>query len=239
MNDWLRPRLLPVLDLKGGKVVRGVGGRRDEYRPIVSKWTRSSGPIEVAKALRSKFGFNRFYVADLDAISRAGLHRVELESLIDDGFELVLDAGVRSDLDCSAVLELRGVRAVLGLETVASPSTVTQIVSRHPSARLVFSIDLKNGAPLGTDVWPQSPLEIAALVVALGIDSLIVLDLAAVGGGNGCPTLELCREIRTRWPRVELTTGGGVRNEDDVKVATESGVDCVLVASALHDGQID
>ena len=33
-------KILPVIDLKGGVVVRGVAGRRDEYRPIVSQAVR-------------------------------------------------------------------------------------------------------------------------------------------------------------------------------------------------------
>jgi phosphoribosylformimino-5-aminoimidazole carboxamide ribotide isomerase len=238
MTDWLRSRLLPVLDLKGGHVVRGVGGRRDEYRPIVSKWTRSSVPLEVARALREQLGFDRFYVADLDAICRSAPHRRELRSLIDDGFQLDLDAGIRSLSDCEAVLEFPGVRAVIGLESLGTPSTLEQIVSRLPASRLVFSIDLKAGTSLGTDRWPGSPIEIASIVLGIGIQNLIVLDLAAVGEGTGCPTLDLCREIRTRWPGVELMTGGGVRNEADVRLASDSGVDRVLVASALHDGRI-
>jgi phosphoribosylformimino-5-aminoimidazole carboxamide ribotide isomerase len=83
-----------------------------------------------------------------------------------------------------------------------------------------------------------SPIEIASLVLGIGIQNLIVLDLAAVGEGTGCPTFDLCREIRTRWPGVELMTGGGLRNEADVRLASDSGVDRVLVASALHDGRI-
>ena len=45
------PRLIPVLDLMNGKVVRAVGGRRDEYRPVVSTLTPSTEPVEVAMAL--------------------------------------------------------------------------------------------------------------------------------------------------------------------------------------------
>ena len=42
-----RMRIIPVLDVLGGCVVRGVGGRRDEYRPIVSKLCNSREPPAV------------------------------------------------------------------------------------------------------------------------------------------------------------------------------------------------
>ena len=60
--------ILPVLDLKQGQVVRGIAGRREEYRPIVSKLTTSSRPLDVARAFREHFRFDELYVADLDAI---------------------------------------------------------------------------------------------------------------------------------------------------------------------------
>ena len=61
-------RIIPVLDVMHGAVVRGVGGRRDEYRPLVSRLVPSSRPLDVADAIASHFDCREFYVADLDAI---------------------------------------------------------------------------------------------------------------------------------------------------------------------------
>jgi phosphoribosylformimino-5-aminoimidazole carboxamide ribotide isomerase len=238
MTDDLRARLLPVLDLKGGHVVRGAGGRREEYRPIVSKWVDSSDPLRVAVALRQRCGFQHFYVADLGAICDRIPHRSEVASLLRAGFELDLDAGVRTPADCEPILEFPGVRIVLGLETIASPLILRQVAARLPPSRLVFSLDLKAGAPIATPHWPDSPIQIASTVLDSGIRTLIVLDLTSVGCEAGCPTLPLCREIRARFPDVELITGGGIRDELDVRRAIDSGVDRVLVASALHSGRL-
>jgi phosphoribosylformimino-5-aminoimidazole carboxamide ribotide isomerase len=238
MTDELRSRLLPVLDLKNGQVVRGIGGRRDEYRPIISKWTDSSDPLTVAIALREHFGFERFYVADLGAICERVPHTPQLDALIQEGFELDLDAGARSQADCASILETPRIRAVLGLETIESPQVLERIAAESPAPRLAFSLDLKSRLPLATPHWPASALEIASIAIGAGIQTLIVLDLAAVGSNGGCPTLPLCREIRACWPHVELITGAGVRNELDVHRAIDSGVDQVLVASALHDGRL-
>jgi phosphoribosylformimino-5-aminoimidazole carboxamide ribotide isomerase len=238
MTDELRSRLLPVLDLKGGQVVRGIGGRRDEYRPVISKWTSSSDPLNVAVALRERFGFQRFYVADLGAICERLPHKREISALIQEGFQFDLDTGVRSQTDCESILETPQTRAVLGLETIETPAIVEQIAAELPTSRLVFSLDLKAGTPMGTSDWPRSAMDIAAIAIGTGIQTLIVLDLAAVGSDGGCPTLPLCREIRARWPDIELITGGGIRDEVDVHRAIDSGVDQVLVASALHDGRL-
>ena len=63
-------RFLPVLDIRGGIVVRALAGRRSEYRPLVSQLTDSTDPVVVAEAIRADFGWTEFYVADLDAINR-------------------------------------------------------------------------------------------------------------------------------------------------------------------------
>ncbi|MFM8221178.1 MAG: nickel transporter, partial [Planctomycetaceae bacterium] len=44
-------QVIPVLDLLGGVVVRGVAGQRDSYRPIVSQLVDGAEPLAVARAL--------------------------------------------------------------------------------------------------------------------------------------------------------------------------------------------
>ena len=61
-------RVLPVLDVLKGHVVRGVAGRRQEYRPIQSRLASSSQPLAIAGGFRRHFGLTEFYLADLDAI---------------------------------------------------------------------------------------------------------------------------------------------------------------------------
>src|SRR5205085_4551536 len=84
-------RVVPVLDLKGGHVVRGVGGRREEYRPVVSRLTDSSVPVDVATAFRDHLGLSEVYVADLDAIAGAGPALETYAALRDLGCTLWVD----------------------------------------------------------------------------------------------------------------------------------------------------
>jgi phosphoribosylformimino-5-aminoimidazole carboxamide ribotide isomerase len=104
----------------------------------------------------------------------------------------------------------------------------------------VFSLDLVAGVPrAASPQWRHySPLEIAADVVAAGIRRLIVLDVAAVGVDQGCPSLPLCRQLRDRYPKLELTSGGGVRDDNDLSQLAAAGCNVALVASALHNGRI-
>ena len=232
-------RILPVLDLMGGEVVRGVAGRRREYRPVVSRLCASSRPVDVARAFRTHFGLDDLYVADLDAIA-GGDPAMDTYALLQaDGFRLWIDAGVR-DLNRVHLLAEAGVEGVvIGLETVAGPHVLAE-ACRTLGERVVFSLDLKGGMSLGdAAAWKTSdPEAIAAKAVALGVRRLIVLDLARVGVGDGTGTEELCARLTAAHPDVEVIAGGGVRGPADLHRLRGCGVRTALVASALHDGRL-
>src|SRR5689334_6070000 len=111
-------RIVPVLDVMGGLVVRGAGGRREEYRPVVSRLTASCAPLDVARAFREHYGLNELYIADLDAIGRADPDHRLYEALRRDGFALWVDAGVREVARARALTQIGIESVVIGLETV-------------------------------------------------------------------------------------------------------------------------
>jgi phosphoribosylformimino-5-aminoimidazole carboxamide ribotide isomerase len=221
-------------------VVRGIGGRRHEYRPVVSRWTQSTQPLALAEAMQQAYGFRRFYVADLDAIGGTRPDWEIYTSLLERGFELAVDAGVREVDDGRRLLE-GGVNCVVGLESVSGPQTLRALLAGSNLGQVIFSLDLKHGEPLGNlsnwrtpDVW-----SIAQQAIEMGLGRLIVLDLARVGEGAGVGTEDLCRRLRRDYPQLELIAGGGVRDLEDLRTLEACGVDWALVASALHDGRLE
>ena len=224
-------RLIPVVDVMNGVVVRGVGGRRSEYRPIVSKLTFSTDPVEVARALVDAFDPRELYLADLNAIGGAEPAYEIYGAIRELGVRQWVDAGVRdaggarrlADAECDVVA---------GLETVPDPDNLREIVKAVGAERVVFSLDLHDGVPLRG--WPDP----SHSAIGLGISRLIVLDLARVGGGTGTGTEEVCRDIARTFRQVEVIAGGGIRGPADLKRLDACGVTAVLVASALHDGRI-
>jgi phosphoribosylformimino-5-aminoimidazole carboxamide ribotide isomerase len=236
LMDVLDMRIVPVLDLMQGIVVRGIGGRREEYKPIVSRLTASSLPVDVARAFRSHLGLTTLYLADLDAIAGAPPARVLYEELHRDGFDLWVDAGVR-DAGMARRLALAGVASVvIGLETVRGPDELAN-ACRDLGERVVFSLDLKGGRPLG-EALGLTAHEIVTRAVDAGARRVLVLDLARVGSNSGPGTEELCRAVSARHPKLELAAGGGVRDVSDLRRLRACGVRTALVASALHDGTL-
>ena len=137
--------ILPVLDILNGAVVRGVGGRRENYRPIVSRWTTSARPIDVARALASHFRFNAFYLADLDAIVGRAPSVAIYAALKREGFELWVDAGIRTPADAAVLTATNVATLVAGMETIAGPDVLQALVAELGSERVVLSLDLKGG----------------------------------------------------------------------------------------------
>jgi phosphoribosylformimino-5-aminoimidazole carboxamide ribotide isomerase len=233
-------RILPVLDLQQGLIVRGIAGRRDEYRPIVSTLTKSARPIDVARALREQFGFTEFYVADLDAIGGALPARRVYDDLCAEEFRLWVDAGIRTVEDAGTLLASGNASEVVGLETVQGPTALHEICRRLGPRQVVFSLDLRNGQPLGDlCAWGvNSAWGIAQRAMEAGVVRVLVLDLAHVGVGAGTGTEAFCARLRQAHPDIEIATGGGVRGPEDICQLDACGVDYVLVASALHDGRL-
>ena len=234
-------KILPVLDLLDGIVVRGVAGKRDAYRPVESQLVDNSDPLLVAEAFRDHFGLAELYLADLDAILHDRPNFPIYEALVDHGFRLIVDAGLR-DSDRAAELFAHGVSSVIAaLETIPSAKLLEDLTRTFHSERILFSLDLKNGKPLG-DLTPwetSDPFEIGRRAVDAGITRMIVLDLAAVGVHEGISTIPLCQRLQDHFPQLEIVTGGGVRDADDLKQSAAMGIDGVLIASALHNGRID
>lgn len=236
-------KILPVIDLLGGTVVRGVGGRRAEYRPIMSTLSDDPSPPSVARAFHEKLGCDDCYVADLDAIAGRNPSVAAYEEIVAAGLQPWIDAGtgdVAKAAPLARWLEQQAPqgRLVVGLESLKEMSTLSELVEVVGSDRIVFSLDLKAGKPLTANaaIGTQSPLEIAAAAVEAGIGSLIMLDLTAVGMNDGVPTLELCHALRERFPQLELISGGGVRSQADLQSLEAAGCNRALVASALHEG---
>lgn len=232
-------RVIPVLDVMHGDVVRGVGGRRHEYRPIVSRLTPSSRPLDVVGALATHFGFREFYVADLDALRGEEPAWSLYAALREPGFRLWVDAGVRQMTRACQLADAGIESIVIGLETVAGPTELAEI-TRVLSERIVFSLDLRQGEPLGDrEAWQRRNAEdIAAWGVALGVRRLLVLDLAQVGRDGGTGTRELCARLCAKHPHISVSAGGGVRHHSDLNELRDCGVRAALVASALHDGRL-
>ncbi len=220
--------IIPVLDLRGGIVVRARRGERDQYRPLESALSPTSDPVDVMRGFCSVYPFKTFYIADLDAIMDTGDNDVTLRRLkaAFPAAAFWVDNGVA---DLSAALSW--LEAGLGHLVVGSESQrdtrLAQGVSAHD--RVVLSLDFSEQAfhwppALLTEVksWPQR---------------LIVMTLGRVGSGAG-PDLDRLRAVRDIAQARQIYAAGGVRDRADLLALKREGIAGALIASSLHDGRL-
>lgn len=225
-------QVIPVIDLKGGVVVRARMGRRDQYRPIETPLSPTSDPIDVTRGLMSVHPFKTLYVADLDAIEGRADHRAVLAELNAAFPQLTLwvDNGIADLRDAECWLD-RGLGGGLGHLVLGSESQTGAALVRHFAGheRVALSLDFRDDQFLGphalladTACWPRD---------------VIVMTLARVGGDAG-PDLERLSAIARTAPLSRIHAAGGVRGAADLAALANAGVAGALVASALHDGRL-
>jgi phosphoribosylformimino-5-aminoimidazole carboxamide ribotide isomerase len=206
---------------------------------LESTLTRSSQILDVAHALAEAVGSMHLYLADLDAIAGKPPAVQHFRLLAERGFELWVDAGICCAADARPLVDAGVHQVVAGLETLANLEELARLQKVVIPDRVVFSLDLRAGSPLGRSAeLLREPLDLVAAARERGVRRMILLDIARVGMGRGIGTESLCREIKGRWPELELFVGGGVRGVDDICCAARAGASGVLVASALHNGRV-
>jgi phosphoribosylformimino-5-aminoimidazole carboxamide ribotide isomerase len=231
-------RVIPVIDLKGGVAVHAVRGDRERYRPLRSRIAAGSDPLDVARAVRERFGLDELYVADLDAIA-GGPGQPGVVAALAREARLMVDAGAAEAGAVARLLALGAARVIVGTESLPGADAFALLRSELPDAPLVLSLDLRGGQVLSPDpaLAALDPAGALARLADAGAEDAIVLDLARVGSGEG-PDVALLGDLRARVPGVALLAGGGVRHAGDLRALAGAGAVGALVATALHGGAI-
>jgi phosphoribosylformimino-5-aminoimidazole carboxamide ribotide isomerase len=220
--------IIPVLDLKGGVVVRARMGERHLYAPIATPLAATSDPLDVARGLLAVYPFATLYVADLDAIegrgdNRAALGRVKLGC---PGLSLWVDNGIGDASAAARWLEAGLGSLVLGSETQANAALVRSLAADD---RVLLSLDFRGDAFQGPSAILAEPTAWPSRVIAM--------TLARVGSGAG-PDVERLSAVQRIAPGRRVYAAGGVRNAADLAALARAGIAGALVATALHDGRL-
>jgi phosphoribosylformimino-5-aminoimidazole carboxamide ribotide isomerase len=221
-------RVIPVIDLMRGRVVRAQMGDRASYRRLESPLSPTSDPVDVVRGLLTVYPFPTLYVADLDAIQSNGDNFPALRRIREEfpDLQMWIDNGAADDAALDAVVGANLGAPVFGSE---SQRDANLIARRQGSTRIVLSLDFRG------DVF-QGPPEILA-ESALWPQRVIVMTLARVGSGAG-PDLGRLASIQSIAGGREIYAAGGVRDADDLRALKEVGISGALIATALHAGRI-
>jgi phosphoribosylformimino-5-aminoimidazole carboxamide ribotide isomerase len=228
-------RVLPAIDLLGGKAVRLHQGRYEEATVY------DDDPVAVARRFRAVV--EAMHVVDLEG-AKAGspVQRERVRAIVQafagDGIGMVqVGGGVRSREALEAYLALGARRVVLGTAAVKDPELVRELARAHPGV-VVLAVDAKNGF-VATDGWTEvSKLTATDLVLALAdvpIGAVLYTDVARDGTGTG-PNVEATRALAVASPFPVIASGGVGSLEHLRALAAIPNVESVVVGRALYDG---
>lgn len=223
-------KIIPVIDLLEGKVVRAMRGERDRYQPVRSTLCESCDPVEVASALLGLYPFDSLYIADLDAIQGFGNNACVIQKLLHEFAEVILwlDTGISDPSDWKYHHQSR-VRCVVASESQKNIESYAKLVDQLPSSPpTILSLDFNGTGFIGPEGlldsrhWPSD---------------VICMTLAKVGSYDGPDFERLSTVINTAY-QSSVYAAGGIRNLDDLQKLRMMGVTGALIASGLHDGKI-
>ena len=231
-------KIVPVIDVLNGITVHAIRGERRHYRPLRSVLCSSVDPLDMVLTFDS-LGFDRLYLADLDAIlgkstNFALYQRIKTETSLD----FMVDAGIAETIKAEKLLNAGVSKIVIGTETLRSLDFVNQAVKFFGEDRVVVSIDLKRGEVMSVseNIKSINPIPLAQTLEKIGVSQIILLDLDRVGTEHGA-NLEVLKGVLKKT-KVKLLVGGGIRSIQDLEQLKNLGVSGALVATALHNGKL-
>ncbi|WP_434389661.1 imidazole glycerol phosphate synthase subunit HisF [Melittangium boletus] len=230
----LTRRLIVCLDVKGGRVVKGVQfeGLRDVGDPVeLALRYEEAGADEVTFLDISATQEERGTLWDL-------VHRTAERLFI----PLTVGGGVRTADDVGRALRAGADKVSLNSAAVARPEVLTECAERFGAQCVVASIDAKRDGA-GWRVFThggKKPTELEALAwarecVRRGAGEILLTSIDRDGARSGYD-LELTRAVAEAVP-VPVIASGGAGSAEHVRAALSEGkAEAALVAGILHDG---
>ncbi len=230
----LAKRIIPCLDVRDGRVVKGVNfvGIRD-----------AGDPVECARRYDAE-GADEITFLDITASHEARgalLHVIE-ETASVVFTPLTVGGGVRSSDDVRALLDAGADKISVNTRAVEHPELVSEIADAWGSQVLVVAIDAKR-VPDGFEVFTHggrrgtglSALEWAKRVAELGAGEIMLTSMDRDGTRQGYD-IELLRAVVDAVPIPVVASGGVGTLEHLYEGLQAGGADAALAASIFHDG---
>lgn len=235
MSTQLTRRIIPCLDVKDGRVVKGVQfqGLRD-----------AGDPAALAGAYEAQ-GADEIVVLDVSATLESRRARLETVRAVRDmlSIPLTVGGGVKKLDDAAALLEAGADRVGVNSAAVRQPGLVDDMAHRFGRQCVVVAIDARQqGAAWnvvvdgGRTATPLDVLSWAKEVASRGAGELLVTSWDRDGARSGYD-LSLLAAL-TSAVSIPVIASGGANSAAHMVEAFEAGAEAALAASIFHDGDL-
>lgn len=232
----LKKRIIPCLDIKDGRTVKGVNfeGLRD-----------AGDPVDLAK-FYSDNGADELVFLDITATQEGRKTTVDMVKRVAQQVNIpfTVGGGISSVEDAYQLLNNGADKISVNSSAVRNPQLISELAARFGNQCVVLAIDAKNvdnkwvvylsGGKVPTDL---DLFEWAKKGVELGAGEILFTSMDNDGTKSGFAVEALDKLSRT--VNVPIIASGGCGSMEHFKeVFQQSNVDAALAASVFHFGEI-
>ena len=234
----LSKRLIPCLDLKDGRVVKGVN-----FVHLVD----AGDPVETAK-LYNAFGADELVFLDITASYRGNTPMWEIISRASEQvfLPLTVGGGIRTTEDFRRMLSCGADKIAVNSAAIKDPTLITEAALKFGRQCVVLAVDAKrneegrwdaylNGGRVKTDL---DAIEWIHKAEKLGAGEVLLTSMDRDGTKEGYD-LELTRAAAEAVNIPVIASGGAGKMSHFYDVLTEGKADAALAASLFHFGIIN
>jgi imidazole glycerol-phosphate synthase subunit HisF len=235
----LARRIIPCLDVKAGRVVKGV-----RFVELAD----AGDPVELARTYEARGADELVFLDVMATIEQRGaildlVRAVAAELTI----PFTVGGGVRSSDDVYDLLRAGCDKVALNSAAVREPRIVRKAADRFGTQCIVVAIDARHDPAAGR--WEvcvdggRTPVDLDAVawardVTFRGAGEILLTSIDRDGTRSGFD-LDLIRAVRAATAVPVIASGGAGSADDFAGVFLEAGADAALAASLFHYGELD
>lgn len=232
----LKKRIIPCLDIKDGRVVKGV-----QFLELKD----AGNPVELA-AFYSKNGADELVFLDISATLEKRKTLAEMVTRLSKEINIpfTVGGGIQSVDDARLLLQSGADKVSINSAAVLNPSLIRQIADAFGSQSLVVAIDIKKidtnwyvFIKGGTESTQMLATEWAKKAEELGAGELLITSMNNDGSKNGF-ALAITNAISKAVSIPVIASGGAGNAKHFVELFTKTDVSAGLAASIFHFNEV-
>ena len=227
--------IIPAIDIIDGKCVRLTQGDYSQ------KKIYNEHPLEVAKQFEDA-GLQRLHLVDLDGAKQKEVKNWKVLESIATQTSLVIDfgGGISTEKDVKIVFESGAALATVGSIAIKNEFEFVKWLLIFGADKFLLGADVKDKM-IAIHGWlettDKSVFNFIENYISKGVQQIFCTDVSKDGKLEG-PSVDLYKEIITKFPGLYFIASGGVASVDDLHALKEIGCKAVIVGKAIYENRI-
>ena len=223
-------KIIPTIDLIGGKAVRMTRGERETAKVYSDEpWTLVKRFVED--------GAERIHVVDIDGAFAGGQeHRAVVRRIVaKSSVPIQIGGGLRDRKGLELAFKNGAHYAVLGTAAVKDPEFAKTACGDFPG-RIVIAVDAKDGR-VAVEGWAEetdiAAVELARKAEEWGASAVLYTDVSRDGTRAG-PNVDSTKALNDAIG-IPVIASGGIGELDHVRALKEAGIELAVIGRALYE----